>query len=300
MQGAYPTHSVGLVCFCFASQTHTVAVIVLVLTGLCTFGLGVVSLWFVAELLAFKRHEGTRLLPDVTEEKWRWLVEEIEENWWWSRLVSGLGRAKRVVITTWQVLIVALRSVRSRGTTDSESLPTTSPKLSTETHIPYTFSGVAQSAAEQIRANNLADAVLSEKKARDSEDTTNNGSTSVRPAGTRVNNPLSEPPSSPLDPANSPEPGMPISQDPAPASAAIIKFRNIAWRVANSQPPAATMDILLKEKTKRRTTLVSRGKNARKSSDAIAARLLGIRPLQAKLEKMEIMHTLNAPTARVR
>jgi len=297
MQGAYPTHSAGLVCFCFASQTHIVAVIVLTLTALCTFGLGVVSLWFIAELLAFKRHQGTR-----------WLADVVEGYWWWSSLVSGLGHAKRPVIIAWRRLIVALRSVRSNGTTDSESLPTTSPKPGTETRTPspislqrnHTFGGVAQSAAEKI--HHLVDAVLSKMKARDSEDTTNNGSVSVRPAHTRVNSALSEPPSSPLDSRKSRKPSMPMSQDAAPASAAIIKFRSIAWRIAmaNNRPFAAAMDTLSKEKTKQGIALVSWRKNTRKGSDAIAARLSEIGPLRAQLENMEIMHTVNAHPGLVR
>jgi len=292
MQGAYPTHSAGLVCFCYASQNHIVAMVVLILTALCTFGLGAVSLWFIAELLAFQRHQGTR-----------WLADVVEGNWWWSCLVSGLGHAIRAVIIAWRVLIVALRSIRSGGTTGSESLPTTIPKFGTETRTPfaiplrrnYTFGGVAQSAVEKI--HHFGDAVLPKMKARDSKDTTNKGSVSVNGA-------LSEPPSNPLDSPNSPEPGMPMSQDEdaAPASAAIIKFRTIAWRVAkaNSRPPAAVMDTLPKEKTKRDTDFASGRKNTRKNSDAIAARLLEIGPLRAQLEKMEIMHTQNAHTALVR
>ena len=135
MQGRrLPHHSAGLVCFCFASQTHIVAVIVLTLTAVCTFGLGAVSLWFLAELLAFKRHQGTR-----------WLADVVEESWWWSGLVSGLGHAKQAVAA------LRSRSVRSGGTTDPGSLPTTSPKPVTETCTPsqnplqrnYSFGGVA-------------------------------------------------------------------------------------------------------------------------------------------------------------
>jgi len=283
-------------------------VVVLILTALCTFGLGAVSLWFIAERWAFNQHQGTR-----------WLADVVEENWWWLFRVSGLGHATRAVIIAWRMLVVALRSVRSAlraccvsrsgGVTDSESLPTTSPELGTETRTPspilmrrnYTFGGVAQSAAEKIHANHLAEAVLSEKKARGSEDTTNNGSVSVRLAHTRVNSALSEPPFSPLDSPNSPEPGTPMSEGAAPASGAVSKFRSVAWRVAkdNSRPPAAAMDTLLKGKTKQGTTLVSGRKDTRKNSDAVTARSK-IHVLRPQLKKMEIMHMLDAHTALVR
>ena len=240
MQDAYPAHSAGLVCFCFARQDHVVAVIVLTLTAVCTFGLGAVSLWFIAEVLAFKRHHGTR-----------WLADIVEGYWWWSCLVSGLRRVKGAVITAWQKLIVALRSVRSRGTTDSESLPTTSPKLGTDTSTPspiplqhnYAFGEVAQSAAEKI--HHVADAVLSKMKARALEDTTNNESVFVRPAHTPINRALSEPPSSPL----APELDTPMSEDAAGALPAIIGFRRIAWLVveANRRQKAAAMGTLPKE-----------------------------------------------------
>ena len=301
MQDAYPTHSAGLVCFCYASQSHIVAVVVLILTAVCTFGLGAVSLWFVAERWAFTQHQGTR-----------WLADIVEEKWWWLFRVSGLGHTTRAVIIAWRMLVVALRSVRSAlraccvyrsgGTADPESLPTTSPKLGTETHIPYTFSGVVQSAAAKIHANHFADAALSEKKARDSEDTTNNASVSIHPAHTRVNSALSEPPSSPLDSPNSPEPDTPMSEDPAPASGAVNKFRDVAWRIAEAKrrSHAAAMDTLPKEKTKQGTTLVSGPKDTGKNSDAIAARWSKIDALRAQLENMEIIHMLDAHMAPVR
>ena len=279
--------------------------VVLILTAFCTFGLGAVSLWFIAERWAFRQHQGTRWLGDVVEENWGWLYR-----------VSGLGHFTRAVIAIWRMLIVVLRSIRSalRGcciyssATDPESLPTTSPELETETRTPsptlfrrnYTFGGVAQSAAEKIHADHLAAAVLSAQKPRVSDDTANNGSVSGRPAHTRADSAMSEPPSSPLDSPNSPRPDSPTSED-ALASGAASKFRSVAWRIAkaNSRPPAAAMDALLKQKAKQGTTLVSERKNTRKNNDAVTAKSK-VHALRPQLKKMEIMHMMDAHTALVR
>ena len=281
-----------------------VAVAILILTAFCTFGLGAVSLWFIAERWAYRQHQGTLWLADVVERHWRWLYQ-----------VTGLGHVTPAVISVWRKLLVALRSIRSAlraccvyrpdGTTDPESLPTTSPELETETRTPspillrrnYTFGGVAQSAAEKIHANHLAAVVLSTQKARISDDTPNTGSVSGRPAHTRANSAGSEEPlSSPL----SPGPDVPASED-APASGAASKFRSVAWRIAkaNSRPPAAAMDVLLKQKAKQGTTLVSGRKNTRKNSEAGTAKSK-IHALRPQLKKMEIMHMMDAHTALVR
>ena len=304
---AYPIRSAGLVCFCYASQHHVVAVVVLILTALCTFGLGAVSLWFIAERWAYSQHQGTR-----------WLADVVEENWSWFCRVSGLGHVARAAIAAWRVLIVALRSIRSAlrgccvygsgGTTDAESLPTTSPELETETRPPspillrrnYTFGGVAQSAAEKIRANHLAAAALSARTARGSDDTANNGSVSGRPSHTRADSAMSEPPSTPLDSPISPGPEAPTSAD-APTSEAKNRFRSVVWRVAkaNTRPPVSAMDALFKEKVKQGTTLVSGRKNTRKNSDAVIAKSK-IHALRPQLKKMEVMHMMDAHSALVR
>ena len=302
-----PFISAGLVCFCYASQNQIVALVVLLLTAFCTFGLGAVSLWFVAERWAYSHHQGTR-----------WLADVMEEWWWWLWRVSGLGHVARAVVILWQMLIVGLRSIRSAlpaccvyssdRTTDVESLPTTSPEVDTETRAPspivmrrnYTFSGVAQSAAEKIRLNHLATTTLTEKKARLSDDTTNNGSVSILPVHTRVNSALSEPPSSPLESPRSPEPTTPTSED-ALSSGAANKFRSVAWRIAkaNSRPPAAEIDNLLKEKTTQPTTLVSGRKDTKRRSDTVTAKLK-IDALRPQLKKLEIMHMMDGHKALVR
>ena len=232
--------------------------------------------------------------------------------------MSGLGHITRAVIVVWQMLIVALRSidsalraccVRSPGETrDTESLPTTSPELDMETRTPspffwrrsYTFSSVAQSAAEKIHANNLAAAAVSEKNARISDDTANTGSVSARPAHTRGNSALSETLASPLESPNSPRSDTPIAEQPT-ASGAASKFRSVAWRIAktNNRPPAAAMDALLKETSKQATTLVSGRKNTRKTSDPVTAKLK-VHALRPQLKKMEIMHMMDAHVALVR
>ena len=301
MQDAYLIHSAGLVCFCYASQNQIVALVVLLLTAFCTFGLAAVSLWFVAERWAYSQHQGTR-----------WLADVVEEYWWWLCRVSGLGHVARAAVVIWRMLIVALRSIRSAllaccarssgGTTDVESLPTT-VDMDTRTPSPvlrrnYTFSGVAQSAAEKIHANHLATAKLGEKKARISDDTMENGPVSIRPANIRANSALSEPPSSPLDSPMSPEPlATPASED-ALSSRAASKFRSVAWRVAkaNTRPPAAEMDNLLENKTKHATTLVSGRKNTKKNNPAKSK----IHALRPQLKKLEVMHIMDAHTALVR
>ena len=126
MQDAYLIHSAGLVCFCYASQNQIVALVVLLLTAFCTFGLAAVSLWFVADLWVYSRHQGAE-----------WLADVLAAIWWRSGRVSGLRRVARAVTIIRRMLFVALRSIRSAllaccdhssdGTTDVESLPTTSP-----------------------------------------------------------------------------------------------------------------------------------------------------------------------------
>ena len=306
-QDAYLIHSAGLVCFCYASQNQVVALVVLLLTAFCTFGLGAVSLWFVAERWAYSQHQGTR-----------WLADVLEEYWWWLCRVSGLGHVARAIIVVWRKLSVALRLIRSTfgaccvhtsgGTTDAESLPTTSPEVDMETRTPspillrrnYTFSGVAHSAAEKIHADHLATVTVAEKKARISEDTMNNGSASVRLAHTRVNSALSEPLSSPLDSPNLPEPASPTSEDALSLGAA-SRFRSVAWRIAkaNSRPPAAVIDNLIKERTKQATTLVSGRKNTKKHSDTVTAKSK-IHALRPQVKKLEIMHMMDAHKALVR
>ena len=312
MHDAYLVHSAGLVCFCYASQNQIVALVVLLLTAFCTFGLAAVSLWFVAERWAFSQHQGTR-----------WLADVLEEYWWWLCRVSGLGHVARAAIVIWRTLVVALRSIRSAllaccarssgGTTDVESLPTT-VDMDTRTPSPvlrrnYTFSGVAQSAAEKIRANHLATAKLGEKKARISDDNMDNGSVSVRPAAIRANSALSEPPSSPLDSPMSPGPMSPGPMSPltTPTSEDVLstgaasKFRSVAWRIAkaNTRPPEAEMDNLLKKRTKHATTLVSGRKNTKKNSDTSTAKSK-IHALRPQLKKLEVMHIMDAHMALVR
>lgn len=306
IQDTYLIHSAGLVCFCYASQNQIVALVVLLLTAFCTFGLAAVSLWFVAERWAYSQHQGTR-----------WLADVLGEYWWWLGRVSGLGHVTRAVTITWRMFFAALRSIRSAflaccvhssdGTTDVESLPTTSPEVDMETRTPspilrrnYTFSGVAQSAAEKIHASHLATAKLAEKKTRISDDTMDNGSVSIRPAHTRGDSALSEPPYSPLDSPMSPEPLTPPSVD-ALSSGAASRFRSVAWRVAkaNTRPPAAEMDHLFKEKAKQATTLVSGRKHTKKHGDTGTAKSK-IHILRPQLKKLEIMHMMDAHTALVR
>ena len=304
VHAAYLIHSAGLVCFCYASQNQIVALVVLLLTAFCTFGLAAVSLWFVAERWAFSQHQGTR-----------WLADVLEEYWWWLCRVSGLGHIARAVVIIWGALVVALRSIRaaflaccarsSGGTTDVESLPTT-VDMDTRTPSPvlrrnYTFSGVAQIAAEKIHATHLATAKLGEKKARISDDTVDNGSVSIRPTQIRANSALSEPPLSPLDSPTSPEPlATPTSEDVL-SSGAASKFRSVAWRIAkaNTRPPEAEMENLLKKRAKHATTLVSGRKNTKKNSDTATAKSK-IHALRPQLKKLEVMHMMDAHMALVR
>lgn len=304
MQDAYFIHSAGLVCFCYASQNQIVALVVLLLTAFCTFGLAAVSLWFMAERWAYSQHQGAR-----------WLADVLGENWWWLCRVSGLEHVGRAVTVIWRMLVVALRSIRSAllaccvhssdGSTDVESLPTT-VDMDTRTPSPvlmrrnYTFGGVAQSAAEKIHANYLATAKLADQKARISDDNTDNGSVSNRPAHTRGDSTLSELPFSPLDSPISPGPQTPTSPD-ALSSGATSRFRSVAWRIAktNTRPPAADVDNLLKEKTKQATTLVSGRKNTKKNGDTGTAKSK-IHALRPQLKKLEIMHMMDAHTALVR
>jgi hypothetical protein len=302
VQGANLIHSAGLVCFCYASQNQVVALVVLLLTAFCTFGLAAVSLWFMAERWAYSHHQGTR-----------WLADVLEEYWWWLWRVSGLGHVARAVIVIWQMLFVALRSIRSAlsacrvnpsdGTSDVESLPTTvdmdartsSPVMPRRT---YTFSGVAQIAAEKIRSNHLTTAMSTEKKARVSDDTTNNGSVSILAVHTRANSGLSEPLSSPLDSPISPGPPTPTSED-ALSTGAASRFRSVAWRIAkaNTRPPAAEVDNLIKERKKQATTLVSGRKGIKKNTLSGKSKIHALRP---QLKKLEIMHMMDAHTALVR
>ena len=131
-QDAYLIHSAGLVCFCYASQNQVVARVVLLLTAFCTFGLGAVSLWFVAERWAYNQHQGARWLADVLEENWQSLWQ-----------VPGL---KHVALVWGKLKSVALQLIRSTfgagcihtsgGTADAESLPTTSPEVDMMTRTP--------------------------------------------------------------------------------------------------------------------------------------------------------------------
>ena len=304
--GANLIHSAGLVCFCYASQNQVVALVVLLLTAFCTFGLAAVSLWFIAERWAYSHHQGTR-----------WLADVVEESWWRLCRVSGLGHLGRGLIVIWRVIIVALQSIRaaflaccahtSDGTTDIESLRTSIPEVDMEARSPspvllrraYTFRGVAQSAAEKIRAHHLETATSTEKKARISIDTTNNGSASVLPVHTRLNSASSEPPSSALESPTSPGTPTPASEEPLSSGAA--RFRSVAWRLAkaSNRPPAAEIDNLLKERSKQGTTLVSGRKNIKKNSDPLAAKskLYALRP---QLQKLEVMHLMDTHTALVR
>jgi hypothetical protein len=270
--------SAGLVCFCYASQNHIVAVVVLILTALCTFGLGAVSLWFVAERWAYSRHQGVR-----------WLADVIEENWVRLCRLPGLGHITRAILAAWRMLVVALRWIRSalrrragggrsgRTTTDSESLPTTSPDpRDAETRTPspvllrrnytptFTFGDVAHGVADKIHASHLGEKEK-ERKARLSED----ASVSVRLAAyARVNSAMSEPPSSPLDLDSPTSPGPGPGTAPAPTSdgaltlastspgggrgssgggggGAANRFRSVAWRIAKagSPPPSAATGV---------------------------------------------------------
>jgi hypothetical protein len=302
LQGAYPVDSAGLVSFCYASQNHIVAVVILILTAFCTFGLGAVALWFMAERWAYTRHQGRRWLADVVEDHWKWLYRG-----------AGLGHFTRAVIAVWRMLLVGLRSIRSAlctcyfrgsgGATDSESLPTTTPKREMESRPSspvhflrrkYTFGEVAQ---EKMQANRVAVATPAEKTTRMSEDTMNNGSVSVRPAHTGVESAPSESPSSPLDSPASSAPDTPTPEGAFISSAPILgaagRFRSIAWRIAkaNRQPASAT-DALLDLKAKEPTPIVS-------GRDSVTAKSK-IHALRPQLKKLEVMHTIDAHGALVR
>lgn len=62
--------STGLVCFCFTTQTLFVSVTILLLTCFATFGLLVVSTWFMAEWWIYRKHRGLRWLSDVIHDHW--------------------------------------------------------------------------------------------------------------------------------------------------------------------------------------------------------------------------------------
>jgi hypothetical protein len=184
--------SAGLVCFCYASQNHIVAVVVLILTAFCTFGLGAVSLWFIAERWAYSRHQGTR-----------WLADVVEENWGWLFRVSGLGHFTRAVIAVWRMLLrcpaidrsalctccVRLRWGHRHGVTAYHQSRSAKWRLALH---PQFFCGVTTRSAgcperpRRYTRTTGGHCVSRRRTTRISEDTMNNGSVSVRPAHTRA------------------------------------------------------------------------------------------------------------------